>query len=63
MVIKAENLVDDLRDRQLIIAYDYSMASALRKPLVVFVSALSLFFTAFVVTSIDLSFAKTSKKN
>ncbi|KKA31115.1 hypothetical protein TD95_000569 [Thielaviopsis punctulata] len=63
VIVKAENLVDDMGSRQLVIAYNYSTAAALRKPLVVFASALSLFFAAFVVTSIDLSFAKTSKKN
>ncbi|KAF5624244.1 oligosaccharyl transferase complex subunit OST4 [Fusarium tjaetaba] len=38
--IKARNLVDEFRDRQLIISYDAPLSSALRKPLVIFASAM-----------------------
>ncbi|KAF4469416.1 oligosaccharyl transferase complex subunit ost4 [Fusarium albosuccineum] len=38
VTIKARNLVDEFRDRQLIISYDAPLSSALRKPLVIFVS-------------------------
>ncbi|KAL5614376.1 hypothetical protein BROUX41_004482 [Berkeleyomyces rouxiae] len=62
VIIKAENVVDDFRDRQLFIAYDYSTSSALRKPLVVFVSAISVFIVTYLLTSIDLSFATTSRR-
>ncbi|KAH9902136.1 Ribophorin I-domain-containing protein [Xylariomycetidae sp. FL2044] len=43
LTIKARNLVDDFRDRELIVSYDYSAMASLRKPLIVFSSMLTVF--------------------
>ncbi|KAL2141855.1 hypothetical protein VTI28DRAFT_1891 [Corynascus sepedonium] len=56
LVIKARNLVDDLRDRELVVTYDYPFASALRKPLIVFGSAMAVFVGAWVLGHVELKF-------
>ena len=54
LTIVAINVVDDLRDRELIVTYDYPFLAGLRKPLVIFGGVLSLFITAWAVGSLDV---------
>jgi oligosaccharyltransferase complex subunit alpha (ribophorin I) len=54
LTIKANNLVDELRDREIIVTYDYPLLAGLRKPLVIFLSFLSLFATAWAIGSLDV---------
>ncbi|KAL2167519.1 hypothetical protein VTG60DRAFT_1142 [Thermothelomyces hinnuleus] len=61
LVIKARNLVDELRDRELVVTYDYPLMSALRKPLIVFGSAIAVFVSAWVLGHVELKF-DTGKK-
>ncbi|KAK4034797.1 Ribophorin I [Parachaetomium inaequale] len=61
LVIKARNLVDDFRDRELVVTYDYPLAAALRKPLIVFGSAVALFVSAWAVGNLELKFDATKK--
>ncbi|KAF9880042.1 oligosaccharyltransferase alpha subunit [Colletotrichum karsti] len=58
VVIKAHNLVDELRDREVVVTYDYSVASALRKPLIVFASMVFVFVAAWVVGGLNPTIAK-----
>jgi oligosaccharyltransferase complex subunit alpha (ribophorin I) len=58
LIINARNLVDDFRDRELIVSYDYSLAASLRKPLIVFGSVLSVFVAAWVIGGVELKFSK-----
>lgn len=65
LTLKALNVVDDLRDRGLIVTYDYPLLAGLRKPLVISVSFLSLFVAAWAIGSLDVGitgsrFAKKS---
>jgi oligosaccharyltransferase complex subunit alpha (ribophorin I) len=55
LVLHAHNLVDDVRDRELIVTYDYPFAAGLRKPIVIFVSMFSLFVAAWAVGSLDVA--------
>ena len=59
VTFKARNLVDDFRDREITISYDYSVAAALRKPLVIFSSMLVVFTAAWVVGRIEFGFSRT----
>ncbi|KAG7292633.1 hypothetical protein NEMBOFW57_002669 [Staphylotrichum longicolle] len=61
LVIKARNLVDDLRDRELVVSYDYPLAATLRKPLIVFGSAVAVFVSAWAVGHLDLKFDARKK--
>lgn len=58
VVIEARNLVDDFRDREVVVTYDYSLLSSLRKPIVVFSSVLGLFVAAYVIGGVELKFSK-----
>ena len=58
MIIEARNLVDDLRDREVIVSYDYTLLSSLRKPVVVFSSAIGLFVAAYLIGGVELKFSK-----
>ncbi|CAK7220592.1 dolichyl-diphosphooligosaccharide--protein glycosyltransferase subunit 1 [Sporothrix curviconia] len=58
VIIEARNLVDEFRDREVIVTYDYSLLASLRKPIVVFLSAMSLFVAAYVIGSVELKFSK-----
>ncbi|PQE15546.1 oligosaccharyltransferase alpha subunit protein [Rutstroemia sp. NJR-2017a WRK4] len=55
LVLHAHNLVDDVRDRELIVTYDYPFAAGLRKPIVIFVSMFSLFVAAWAVGTLDVA--------
>ncbi|KAH7181120.1 Ribophorin I-domain-containing protein [Fusarium sp. MPI-SDFR-AT-0072] len=55
--IKARNLVDEFRDRQLIISYDAPLSSALRKPLVIFASAMVVFVTTWALGQVQLKYS------
>mgnify|MGYP003629446853 CR=1 FL=1 len=55
LTLTAINIVDDLRDRELIVTYDYPLLAGLRKPLVIFTSFVSLFFAAWAIGSLDVS--------
>ncbi len=55
LTLRADNIVDDFRDRELIVTYDYPLLAGVRKPLVIFSSFLSLFFAAWVIGGLDVS--------
>jgi oligosaccharyltransferase complex subunit alpha (ribophorin I) len=54
LTLTATNIVDDLRDRELIVTYDYPFMAGLRKPFVIFGSLLAVFTAAWVVGSVDV---------
>jgi oligosaccharyltransferase complex subunit alpha (ribophorin I) len=56
LVIKARNLVDDFRDRELILSYDLPLMASLRKPLIVFGSSMALLVSALVMGKLDFRF-------
>lgn len=60
LIIKAHNLVDDFRDRELVVSYDYPFMASLRKPLIVFTSMVGVFVAAWLIGGLDMKFA--SKK-
>lgn len=60
LIIKARNLVDDFRDRELIVSYDVPFPVSLRKPLVVFGSMVATFVAAYVIGGVELKFASRS---
>jgi oligosaccharyltransferase complex subunit alpha (ribophorin I) len=54
LTLTATNIVDDLRDRELIVTYDYPFMAGLRKPFVIFGSLLAVFTAAWMVGSVDV---------
>lgn len=57
VVIKAKNLADELRFRDLIISYDTPLAGTLRKPVVVFASMLAVYAAAWAVGKVQVGFS------
>ncbi|KAI0442283.1 oligosaccharyltransferase alpha subunit [Xylaria telfairii] len=57
LTIKARNLIDELRDRELIVSYEYSTAAALRKPFVIFTSTMTVFVGMWLLSKLDVSFS------
>lgn len=55
LTLTAINIVDDFRDRELIVTYDYPVLAILRKPLVIFITTVSLFAAAWGIGSLDVS--------
>jgi len=55
LTIEAINIVDDFRDREIIVTYDYPLLAGLRKPTVIFVTILGLFVVAWGIGSLDNS--------
>ncbi|KAH9998905.1 Ribophorin I [Xylariaceae sp. FL0662B] len=57
LTIKARNLVDDFRDRELIVSYDYPFVASLRKPLIVFTSMVTVFVGMWVISKVEVKFS------
>ncbi|KAH8676500.1 oligosaccharyltransferase alpha subunit [Tricladium varicosporioides] len=55
LTLTAVNIVDDFRDRELVVTYDYPVLAILRKPLVIFLTTMSLFAAAWGIGSLDVS--------
>ncbi|RFU77929.1 oligosaccharyltransferase alpha subunit [Trichoderma arundinaceum] len=57
VVIKAKNLADDFRFRDLIISYETPLSGTLRKPVVVFASMLAVYAAAWAVGKVEVGFS------
>ncbi|PNY20636.1 Dolichyl-diphosphooligosaccharide-protein glycosyltransferase subunit 1 [Tolypocladium capitatum] len=58
VTIKARNLVDEFRDRDLIISYETSLFDTLRKPFIVFSSMMAVYIAAWAIGKLEVGFAK-----
>jgi oligosaccharyltransferase complex subunit alpha (ribophorin I) len=56
--LTAINLVDEFRDRDLIVTYDYSFTAGFRKPIVITLGAFAMFTVVYIVGSLDNSIGK-----
>jgi oligosaccharyltransferase complex subunit alpha (ribophorin I) len=67
LTITAINVVDELRDRDLIVRYSYPFTARLRKPLIFVAGLAALLVGAWVVGNLDVSIGKkqtgSSKKS
>jgi oligosaccharyltransferase complex subunit alpha (ribophorin I) len=58
VTIKAQNLVDEFRDRDVIISYETSTFDTLRKPFIVFASMMAVYAAAWAVGKVEVGFAR-----
>lgn len=58
VTIMARNLVDEFRDRDLIISYETSLLDTLRKPFIVFASMMAVFVAAWAIGKVEVGFSK-----
>jgi oligosaccharyltransferase complex subunit alpha (ribophorin I) len=65
LTLTARNIVDEMRDREIIVTYDYPLLAGLRKPLVIFAGVSALFVAAWAVGSLDVGItgAKFAKRS
>jgi oligosaccharyltransferase complex subunit alpha (ribophorin I) len=56
--LTAINIVDEFRDRDLIVTYDYSWTAGFRKPVVITLGMFGVFAAAWVVGNLDTSIGK-----
>ncbi|KAH7119022.1 Ribophorin I [Dendryphion nanum] len=58
LTLTAINVVDDFRDRDLIVTYDYPWTAGFRKPIVITLGVFALFTATWIVGSLDTSIGK-----
>ena len=58
--LTAMNVIDEARDKDVIITYDYPFTAAYRKPITIFVGIIGVFVTAWGIGRLDISIAKPS---
>lgn len=61
LTLTSINLVDDLRDRELIVTYDYPFLAAFRKPATIFAAMLVVFAASWVIGNLDVTIGKRQK--
>lgn len=54
LTLTARNIVDEMRDREVIVTYDYPLLAGLRKPLVICAGVSALFVAAWAVGTLDV---------
>ncbi|KAI4195669.1 MAG: hypothetical protein LQ346_003362, partial [Caloplaca aetnensis] len=58
--LTAMNVVDEARDKPIIVTYDYPFSAAFRKPITIFLGVLAVFATAWGIGRLDVSIGKQS---
>jgi len=57
LTLTAINVIDELRDKELLISYDYPFMAGLRKPIAVFLLAVALFVGGWALSTVDVDIA------
>ncbi|KAI4252007.1 MAG: hypothetical protein LQ352_004523 [Teloschistes flavicans] len=58
--LTAMNVVDEARDKTLMVTYDYPFSAAFRKPITIFLGIVAVFATAWGIGQLDVSIGKQS---
>ena len=58
--LTAMNIVDESRDEELIVTYDYPFTAAFTKPITIFAGVLAVFVSAWGIGRLDVSIGKPS---
>lgn len=62
LTLTAVNIVDDIRERDVVVTYDYPFSARLRKPLTIFAGVMFIFGVSWVVGNLDVRIGKKEKK-
>ena len=57
--LTALNVVDEMRDREVIVTYDYPFAAGFRKPIAIFATIMGVFGASWVLSRLDVSIGRT----
>lgn len=60
LTLTAENLVDDVADRDLTVVYDYPFAAGLRKPVTILAAVFAVFAATYALSLVDVSIGRKS---
>ena len=60
--LTAMNVVDESRDQDIIVTYDYPLTAAVRKPLTIFAGIIVVFVAAWGIGNLDTSIGKPSSE-
>lgn len=63
LTLTAINVVDEFRDRDLVVTYDYPFSARFRKPLTITAGLIVVFVTAWIVSHLDVSIGKKQKQS
>ncbi len=58
--LSAINVVDESRNEDLIVTYDYPFTAAFSKPITIFAGVFAIFVSAWVIGQLDISIGKPS---
>ena len=58
LTLTAMNVIDDSREKSLIVTYDYPFSAGFRKPVTIFLGIMAVFATAWGVGKLDVSIGK-----
>jgi len=61
LILTATNIVDEFRDRDLIVTYEYPSVAKFRKPLTITATVLFVFVISWIVGNLDVSIGKKKK--
>nr|OQO25948.1 hypothetical protein B0A51_06086 [Rachicladosporium sp. CCFEE 5018] len=61
LTLTSINLVDELRDRELIITYEYPFSARFRKPVVITLGLFVVYIASYVIGNLDVRIGKKSK--
>lgn len=61
LILTATNIVDEFRDRDLIVTYEYPSVAKFRKPLTITAAVLFVFVISWIVGNLDVSIGKKKK--
>ena len=62
LTMTALNVVDEIRDRDVIVTYDYPFAARFRKPLTIFAGLVLVYVVSWVVGNMDVSIGRKQKQ-
>ena len=55
LTLTALNVVDEAREKELLVTYDYSFAARFRKPMVIAAGMMAVFVVSYVVGNLNVS--------
>lgn len=58
--LTAMNVVDESREKELIVTYDYPFTAAFTKPITIFAGVFAVFIAAWGIGQLDVSIGKPS---
>jgi oligosaccharyltransferase complex subunit alpha (ribophorin I) len=61
LTLTALNIVDEIRDRDLVVTYDYPAMERFRKPLTIFAGITFIFVVSWIIGNLDVSIGRKQK--